>query len=229
MKKAVIISVNPRMAEAILNGDKTIEVRKTAPKCNLPIDVYVYCTKSRNHYLLNKKVVSNGKYEAITTREMHDPNKTVNIEPDSPCVLNGKVVARFTLNKLDEILNRGSIDQTDTMYTKYFCGYRKSGIMHETIEETRLLKDSHLLYRELDGYLLGNKGYAWHISDLEIIDYPLFVDDFYKTIEEKKCTECEEHCRFYMSKNTMSGKQNTGCHRYYRLVEAPKSWCYIME
>lgn len=43
--KSILISIRPEWVAKILNGDKTIEVRKTAPKCDLPVDVYIYCTK----------------------------------------------------------------------------------------------------------------------------------------------------------------------------------------
>lgn len=42
--KSVIISIRPEWCEKILNGEKTIEVRKSAPK-ELPIKVYIYETK----------------------------------------------------------------------------------------------------------------------------------------------------------------------------------------
>ena len=43
--KSILISIRPEFVAKILNGEKTIEIRKTAPKCDLPIDVYIYCTK----------------------------------------------------------------------------------------------------------------------------------------------------------------------------------------
>lgn len=46
--KAVLISIHPKWCEKIFNGEKTIEVRKTAPKLETPFTVYVYQTKTRN-------------------------------------------------------------------------------------------------------------------------------------------------------------------------------------
>lgn len=46
--KSILISIKPKWVAKILNGEKTIEIRKTAPKCELPIDVYIYCTKNDN-------------------------------------------------------------------------------------------------------------------------------------------------------------------------------------
>ena len=44
MSKAVMISIRPKWCEKIVNGDKTIEVRKTRPKLDTPFKCYIYCT-----------------------------------------------------------------------------------------------------------------------------------------------------------------------------------------
>lgn len=74
--KEIMISIQPQWVGKILNGEKTIEIRKTMPKCELPAKVYIYCTKNKSK-----------KDELIYVK---DP-------------LNGKVVAEFTLNKVSEI------------------------------------------------------------------------------------------------------------------------------
>ena len=43
--KSVLISIIPKWCELIANGKKTIEVRKTRPKCDMPFKCYIYCTK----------------------------------------------------------------------------------------------------------------------------------------------------------------------------------------
>ena len=44
MSKAVLISIRPKWCEKIVNGEKTIEVRKTKPKLDTPFKCYIYCT-----------------------------------------------------------------------------------------------------------------------------------------------------------------------------------------
>lgn len=44
MSKAVLISIRPQWCEKIVNGEKTIEVRKTRPKLETPFKCYIYCT-----------------------------------------------------------------------------------------------------------------------------------------------------------------------------------------
>ena len=42
MRKAVLISISPKWCEKIINGRKTIEVRKTRPKMDTPFKCYIY-------------------------------------------------------------------------------------------------------------------------------------------------------------------------------------------
>ncbi|MBQ8196199.1 MAG: ASCH domain-containing protein, partial [Oscillospiraceae bacterium] len=42
MSKAVMISIRPEWCELIINGKKTIEVRKTKPKLATPFKCYIY-------------------------------------------------------------------------------------------------------------------------------------------------------------------------------------------
>ena len=44
MSKAVMLSIRPKWVEKIVNGNKTIEVRKTRPKLDTPFKCYIYCT-----------------------------------------------------------------------------------------------------------------------------------------------------------------------------------------
>ena len=41
--KSVLISIRPKWVEKIVKGEKTVEVRKTAPK-EVPFKAYIYCT-----------------------------------------------------------------------------------------------------------------------------------------------------------------------------------------
>ena len=42
MSKAVLISIRPEWCEKIINGQKTIELRKTRPKMDTPFKCYIY-------------------------------------------------------------------------------------------------------------------------------------------------------------------------------------------
>ena len=45
--KAVMISIQPKWVEKIVNGEKTIEVRRTRPKLEVPFKCYIYETKGQ--------------------------------------------------------------------------------------------------------------------------------------------------------------------------------------
>ena len=45
--KSVLISIQPKWCELIASGKKTVEVRKTRPKIEVPFKVYIYCTKGK--------------------------------------------------------------------------------------------------------------------------------------------------------------------------------------
>lgn len=52
MDKAVLLSIQPKWCEKIINGEKTVEVRKTYPKqlsenMETPFKCYIYCTKPK--------------------------------------------------------------------------------------------------------------------------------------------------------------------------------------
>lgn len=48
MKKAVMMSTHPRWCQLIENGEKKIEIRRTAPLLKPPFVVYLYCTKNHD-------------------------------------------------------------------------------------------------------------------------------------------------------------------------------------
>ncbi len=54
--KAVMLSIQPKWCELIASGEKTIEVRKTAPKIDTPFKCYIYQTKRKWIYRLLKKL-----------------------------------------------------------------------------------------------------------------------------------------------------------------------------
>lgn len=148
--KAIMISIKPKWVAKILNGEKTIEIRKTKPKCDLPIDVYIYCTKD-NHQLVKPKDYD--KHLLFTKGAVDYSNEQT---------LNGKVVAKFTLNKVEE-------------HKDFACMFPYSKLRYN--------KATCLSEEDLEDYgFVEGKGYvplyAWHISNLEIFDKPKELSEF---------------------------------------------------
>ena len=42
-----MISIQPKWVEKIVSGEKTVEVRRTRPKCETPFKCYIYCTQGK--------------------------------------------------------------------------------------------------------------------------------------------------------------------------------------
>ena len=63
--KSVLISIQPKWCEKIAKGEKTVEVRKTRPKLEIPGDpfkVYIYCTQDKHGWFhFGKKERLDGK------------------------------------------------------------------------------------------------------------------------------------------------------------------------
>lgn len=51
MSKAVMISIRPQWVEKIAKGEKTIEVRRTVPKLQMPFKCYIYETKGKGLFV----------------------------------------------------------------------------------------------------------------------------------------------------------------------------------
>ena len=192
--KAILISIKPKYVAKILNGEKTIEVRKSMPKCDLPIYVYIYYTKDKP-YLANATELFTGKYACISNDEVSYKEHN----------LNGKVVAKFTLNKVEEIHQNYQIELGSWRYYEN----------EETIEELACLDNG-----DLQDYLDMKTGYAWHISNLEIFDKPKELSEF-RHYNKPSCDSCQF--------------QHSTCCDYHREVEcddipltkAPQSWQFI--
>lgn len=64
MKRAVLISIQPKWVNLIASGKKTVELRTTRPKEQLPFKCYIYCTQGKgitDNYRLQNNDLGNGK------------------------------------------------------------------------------------------------------------------------------------------------------------------------
>ena len=171
--KAILISIKPEWVAKILNGEKTIEIRKTAPKSeDLPIDVYIYCTEPKAKNVLSLFVKEVRKIVGRVCEFIK--RKNVDKQGMRWSICNGKVVAKFTLKKTEQFLIEPFGEGSEW--------------------EDELLAKACLSLTELDKYLDGEFGYEWHISNLEVLEEPIDLrkfwkkgaKDFYKKIRENK-------------------------------------------
>lgn len=149
--KAILMSIKPKWVAKILNGEKTIEIRKKFPSDYVGW-VYIYVTKG-------KPLVkcSNGKWY------VKDKDFKYDMTFSYYAGFNGKVVARFWCDKVEEIEPR----------------IIKWEMKHETnnMSQNELLKQACLNIVELLNYC-GGVGCAIHIIKLEIFDKPKEISDF---------------------------------------------------
>lgn len=215
MKKSIIISIQPQWVEKILNGEKTIEIRKSMPKCDFPIDVYIYCCKSNNGSLNYF-----GKEEGYhyMPYEIGFWSKKYGEENDNLC---GKIIAKFTLNKVEEIVY-DKLPNGVGYYHIFTCDSDLRLEKCSCLNEFDLL--SYLKPKEEEGCVCG---YAWHIDNLEIFDKPMELSEFYKNnylqiIDHLQTVGCDS---VYCPHLTDDGCDIMYCPSL-KIKKAPQSWCY---
>lgn len=155
--KSVLISIQPKWVEKIANGQKTIEVRKTAPKCEVPFKCYIYATKAKKWFhsgiiLTSNELLwlSSGKIKMCDGLELWADGE------DYQCV-NGKVIGEFVCDRVQQFVPLG---------------------MRGFEESKNTVKEMCLTNEELTTYGGLKTLYGWHISDLKIYDSPLTLDAF---------------------------------------------------
>ena len=165
--KAILMSIQPKWVAKILNGEKTIEVRKKFPKDYVGW-VYIYCTK--NGKLLMAQRGNFKGFELINVKDYRDYVYTNICE-----CLNGKVVARFWCDKVEEI---ECVSVGDSDYGSIFAD---TEYQTKTLSEKELLQKSCLLPDEIFEYLdedFDKIGYAIHITKLKVFEKPKELKEF---------------------------------------------------
>lgn len=219
MTRAILISIQPQWVQKIFSGKKTIEIRKTMPKCKLPIDVYIYCTKNLPRVARGWSCCE-GKLSPIN-------------------LANGKVVAKFTLNKVEKI-NCCAVPyrKTNNLGYEYF---NDDGVY-------QLKDDTGLVFERGDNYIdsmlknkdfekmqlkpidiynyLGDYGkfYVWHIDNLVKFDEYKELNEF----KHEKPSICgvKDGNGLYQCKKCKYG-DSYNCECNIKITKAPQSWCYV--
>ena len=212
--KSVLISIQPKWCKLIFSGEKTIEVRKTAPKLETPFKVYVYCTKKRMTrvpsmyaYLHKNEPGACAEYGTIETWgkigdvivNPHLASKHVSFG------MHGKVIGSFVCDKVYKIVPDGEY---------YSNGY---DIDDDMLSETCLGRGY------LTGYGLGYTLYGWHITELKIYDKPKELGEFVKPCDwNYDCCTCK---RAVYDLTKAEAKLFYGCDR--EITRPPQSYCYV--
>ena len=155
MMKSVLISIRPQLVEKIASGQKTIEVRKTAPK-EVPFKAYIYESRNGGH----------------RCKHCNEKDSCYSYAPKNVGCYNGsgKVIGEFICDKVDKIMT--------LQHTYYnFLGVplariTEYGIWNDDLPQMCLTK------KEIEEYGKGKTLYGWHISDLKIYDKPRELSEF---------------------------------------------------
>ena len=173
--KSVLISTKPKWCELIVNGKKTVEVRKTTPKLKTPFKVYIYCTKGNLALLRDDSDTEKYKYDVWKYAEFH--------QSCGKKILGGKVIGEFVCDEIKLI--------TPSPFTKgEYVVYGHGRTM--------------LRLEEFQKYLGDRVGYGWHISNLVIYDKPRELSEFY-TVDNEAVKQCEHRERVYNNPDFTNG------------------------
>ena len=183
-----MISVKPQYCADIMNGDKTIEIRKNKGLANAIqklidtngyAEIYVYCTKDGELF-----------YDPITKKWLSFKSRNIKRVHR---LSNGVVKFKFRCYNVEEI----KVNLAMRLFT-------------ESTNEKELLEKSCLNSEQLNNYLdtiwWNGKthicGYDIHISELEIFDRPKELSEFKIPCDFK----CPELGCCYCHKNTRLSK-----------------------
>lgn len=150
--KDVLISIRPQWVEKIASGEKTIEIRKTAPKLEPPFKCLIYCTIARKNgqplLVYKDGTVCFGDY-----REAFNCNANGEVD----CYIGeGHIIGEFVCDEVDKI-----VPDCQFGYLDYLA-----------------LCDTCLSIEEIHNYGNSKTLYGWHISELKVYEKPKELSDF---------------------------------------------------
>lgn len=227
MKRVVLISIRPEHACNILNGIKKDELRRLF-KVPCWIDqALIYVTKGKR--LL----------------ELQDCEQRFKLEKDcdtedlecSCDILNGKIVASFTIDRVDELqcefhnqdawkkdscyeaisLIVRDEEYPEDVYDRYELASNEEGMTDEDSRNNPFLKRCCLSFNEVKKYMRKGNDYAETLFDIRIKDLVIFD----KTKELSEFKQCKE------KKCPYSLRCHGACHSLAKLTKAPQNYCYI--
>ena len=198
--KAILISIQPKWCELIASGKKTVEVRKTKPKLDVPFKVYIYCTKPRHYFKISKHLLTSDEGLFLVNGKVRMCDGFgVEYEDSEYKHLNCKVIGEFVCDCMTGL-------KSDNMVQAYYNN----------------TKDTCLTDEEIKKYSNGKKLYYWHISDLVIYDKPKELREFSTPckMRDMVCGICD------YAVHGMDGDL-IGCNT--SIIRPPQSWCYVEE
>lgn len=207
--KAVLMSIKPNWCKKILDGEKTVEVRRTCPVHGTPFKVYIYCTLTAS----KEFNLDDHNWDVSAKNRGGWPGKM------------GRVIGEFTCKKITGLTHVGETGSWEpaSLYVMAPGSYYKPA--DELLEAACMSKET------AEKYLKGTDGYGWHISDLKIYYRPRSLDEFsrFGFWGMNGTRVCGNYgCKNYEPSDSYmippTCKIN-GC----SVSRPPQSWCYVYE
>lgn len=200
MTKGILLSIRPEHVYNILNGDKTLELRKRVPK-DFVGWVYVYVTKAIKDYKQSYYYQPKGKEEIFR--------------------LHGNIPLRFWFDEYEEtsfdyIIHLDDINGFDEDDYDGCDIYGRPNPFDDNLMNDYLSK-FQISYNDFMNYV-GNKiAFAWHIKNLEIFDTPKQLSEFVYASDKVSA-----------NKPPLYGDLIDGKVKFiYELAKAPQSYQYV--
>lgn len=207
MSKAVLISIRPEWCKKILDGEKTVEVRRTCPVHGTPFKAYIYCTRTASKEFI------------LDDHNWDVSSKNCGGWPDK----RGHVIGEFTCKKITGLTHVGETGSWEpaSLYVMAPGSYYKPA--------DELLKAACMSKETAEKYLKGRDGCGWHISNLKIYDKPRDLDEFsrFGFWGMNGTGVCGNYCceNYEPPENCMTPPtcKINGC----SVCRPPQSWCYV--
>ena len=199
--KAVLMSVKPNWCVPIASGEKTVEVRKTVPKLDLPFKCYIYCTSSNVHECL--------MLNEVGVKLIYATNYKTAI-PFGGHIGNGKVIGEFICDNIS--------------FTDIVNGNEEVGWY---VNNMYAMKGSCLDEYDILNYCPKEATiYGWHISKLLIYKEPKELSSFY-TVCKMDCEYCEMWGSVRVNAEEFDMDCKSDWFNHKPLKRPPQSWCYV--
>lgn len=163
--KSILLSIKPKYVELIASGQKTIEVRKTAPQ-EVPFKAYIYESRNGGH----------------RCKHCNEKDSCYSYAPKNVGCYNGrgKVIGEFICDRIEMVNAKCSDYGIDLFYHDCLT----NGCLTE-----REIEKYFNVPEDKDLRAMKGNGYVWNISDLKIYDKPRELSEFYT---KKKCNSCKK-------------------------------------
>lgn len=174
--KLIVITIKPQHLCNILNGIKTIEIRKNKNLANAVEKViaengecHIKCACSKSKPYLNSLEYMDLKWFWLEDKDIlgvteNSKKATNGLENGLYRRLNGYIVCEIVVDKVEEI--RCSWGSNFIDWSKYPADERYDYYIGNEMDTCDICRVACLEMEKLDNYLKGKKGYALHIKSV---------------------------------------------------------------